>query len=183
MSDFSTSQPGIDSQVVWIRLPGLPEGYYSECLLQVIGQSVGPMVKLDAHTDGGHRGRFARPAVCVDLRKPLVSKIGTNGHLQWVEYEALQNICFKCSMVVHDLDQCLGTSMAGMKTSMNATMTKQPSGLDKTVVDEAFCSWMVVERRKGRGRSTKDGSNGMPEFLLEAHVFRHWEGRRMMERT
>ncbi|MBA0851709.1 hypothetical protein Goshw_024652 [Gossypium schwendimanii] len=43
--DFSTLQNGIKSQVVWIRLPRLPE-----------------------------RGRFARLAVYVNLRKPLVSK-------------------------------------------------------------------------------------------------------------
>ncbi|MBA0581914.1 hypothetical protein Gorai_024073, partial [Gossypium raimondii] len=45
LPNFSTSQNGIELQVVWIRLPRLPEG-----------------------------GRFARLAVYVNLRKPLVSK-------------------------------------------------------------------------------------------------------------
>ncbi|KAK5839833.1 hypothetical protein PVK06_008675 [Gossypium arboreum] len=49
--EFSTSQSGIESQVVWIRLPGLTEGYYSDCLLRVIGQMVGPVVKLDVYMD------------------------------------------------------------------------------------------------------------------------------------
>lgn len=62
-SDFSISQTGFESQVVWIQLPGLPEGYYTDCLLRVIGQLVGPVIKIDAHTDGGHRGCFARIAV------------------------------------------------------------------------------------------------------------------------
>ncbi|KAK5804210.1 hypothetical protein PVK06_031859 [Gossypium arboreum] len=35
--EFSTSQSGIESQAVWIRLPRLPKGYYSDCLLRVIG--------------------------------------------------------------------------------------------------------------------------------------------------
>lgn len=34
--DFSTTQSSIDSQVVWIRLLGLPEGYYSICLFREI---------------------------------------------------------------------------------------------------------------------------------------------------
>lgn len=51
-SRFSTSQDSIESQVVRIRLPGLPEGYYLNCLLRVIGQAVGSVIKLDAHTDG-----------------------------------------------------------------------------------------------------------------------------------
>ncbi|PPR94581.1 hypothetical protein GOBAR_AA26090 [Gossypium barbadense] len=55
-SDFSMAQNEIESQVVWIRLPGLPKG-----------------------------GRFARLAVYVDLRKSLVSKVKINDRLQRVE--------------------------------------------------------------------------------------------------
>lgn len=39
-SNFSTNQSEIDMHVVWIQLPGLPEGYYLECLLRVIGQMI-----------------------------------------------------------------------------------------------------------------------------------------------
>ncbi|PPR99269.1 hypothetical protein GOBAR_AA21382 [Gossypium barbadense] len=63
------------NKAVWIKLPGLPEGYYSDFLIRVIGQTVGPVVKLDVHTDYARRGRFAWLAVCVDLRKLLVSKM------------------------------------------------------------------------------------------------------------
>ncbi|MBA0677314.1 hypothetical protein Goari_018729 [Gossypium aridum] len=34
---FSTSQNEVDTQVVWVRLPGLPEGYYSNYILRAIG--------------------------------------------------------------------------------------------------------------------------------------------------
>ncbi|KAH1063437.1 hypothetical protein J1N35_028424 [Gossypium stocksii] len=50
------------------------------------------------------RGKFARLAVCVDLRKPLVSKVRINGRLQQVEYEALPNIFFKCGLYGHGAD-------------------------------------------------------------------------------
>ncbi|KAA3478041.1 Endonuclease/exonuclease/phosphatase [Gossypium australe] len=43
--------------------------------------TVGPVVKLDVQTDCTHNGRFVRLAVCVDLRKPLVSKVRINGRL------------------------------------------------------------------------------------------------------
>lgn len=65
--DFSTALTGFESQVVWIRLLGLPKGYYSDSLLRVIGQMVGPIFKMDAHIDGGQQGRFAKMAVSVDL--------------------------------------------------------------------------------------------------------------------
>ncbi|MBA0596313.1 hypothetical protein Gorai_013139, partial [Gossypium raimondii] len=38
--DFSTSNNEMDIQVVWIRLPGLPESYYSNFLLRAIGQVI-----------------------------------------------------------------------------------------------------------------------------------------------
>ncbi|MBA0607420.1 hypothetical protein Godav_019725, partial [Gossypium davidsonii] len=68
-----------DYQAVWIRLSGLPEGYYSDCLLRAIRQLIGTMIKLDVHTISAHQGRFVRLAVSVYLRKPLVSKLQING--------------------------------------------------------------------------------------------------------
>ncbi|KAH1121720.1 hypothetical protein J1N35_004880 [Gossypium stocksii] len=55
--------------------------------------------KLDVYMDCAHMGRFARLAVYVDLKKPLVSKVRINAHLQRVEYEALPNICLQCVYV------------------------------------------------------------------------------------
>ncbi|MBA0600213.1 hypothetical protein Gorai_006409, partial [Gossypium raimondii] len=49
-------------QVVWIQLLGLPKGYYSECLLCAIGQTIGPVIKLDEYTDNARRGKFTQLA-------------------------------------------------------------------------------------------------------------------------
>ncbi|MBA0799755.1 hypothetical protein Gohar_010249, partial [Gossypium harknessii] len=70
---FSTSQNKVDIQVVRIRLPDLPEGYYSHFLLRAIGQAIGPIIKLDEHIDNTRRGMFARLVVCIDLKKPTPS--------------------------------------------------------------------------------------------------------------
>ncbi|MFQ6662670.1 hypothetical protein Gotur_030451 [Gossypium turneri] len=48
--------------VVWIRLPILPEWYYSDFLLRATGQTVGLMVKLDVHTDCARKERFEQLA-------------------------------------------------------------------------------------------------------------------------
>ncbi|KAA3453036.1 reverse transcriptase [Gossypium australe] len=53
--DFSTSQSGIETQVVWIQFLGLPKGYYSDCLLRAIDQTVGLVVKLGVHKDCARR--------------------------------------------------------------------------------------------------------------------------------
>lgn len=72
---FSTKKDAFGRQVVWIRLPALPECFYSGCLLRAIVQLVGPMIKIDLNIAQARKGCFARLAMNVNLRKPLVSKI------------------------------------------------------------------------------------------------------------
>ncbi|MBA0560963.1 hypothetical protein Golob_017830, partial [Gossypium lobatum] len=38
---FLVEQNEIDTQVVWVRLPGLSEGYYTSFILKAIGQVTG----------------------------------------------------------------------------------------------------------------------------------------------
>ncbi|MBA0642962.1 hypothetical protein Goklo_027288 [Gossypium klotzschianum] len=52
---FSTSQNEVDTQAVWVRLPGLPEGYYSNYILRAIGQAIGPVLKIDENTYSAKR--------------------------------------------------------------------------------------------------------------------------------
>ncbi|KAK8555205.1 hypothetical protein V6N12_009358 [Hibiscus sabdariffa] len=87
--DFATSQPYPAKIWSWIRLPGLPATLYKKSLITAIGECIGPVIKIDYQTESGHRGCFARMAVKVDLRKPLISKLIINGNVQIVEYESL----------------------------------------------------------------------------------------------
>ncbi|MBA0871796.1 hypothetical protein Goshw_030184, partial [Gossypium schwendimanii] len=66
---------------------------------------------LDVYTDCARRRRFARLAMCVNLRKPLISKVRINGRLLRVEYKALPNICFKCGYCGHGTDLCSRAKM------------------------------------------------------------------------
>ncbi|PPD74788.1 hypothetical protein GOBAR_DD28280 [Gossypium barbadense] len=70
-----TSGPWVILGQYLIVRPCLPEGYYSKFLLNAIGQIIGPVLKIDENTDNAKRGRFARLTICLDLRKPLISKI------------------------------------------------------------------------------------------------------------
>ncbi|MBA0732589.1 hypothetical protein Gogos_016666 [Gossypium gossypioides] len=105
VEDFAFMDRDVVTEVVnSILLSGLPKGYYSDCLLRAIGQTIGPVVKLDVHTVSAHQGRFVWLAVCVDFRKPLVSKVKINRRMLHVEYESLQNVCFKCGRYGHGLN-------------------------------------------------------------------------------
>lgn len=140
-TNFLTSQNGFESQVVWIRLLGLPKGYYTDCLLRVIRQLVGLVIKLDAHTDGGRWGRFVRLVVSIDLRWPLVSKIWVNGKLQRVEYERLPNIYFTCGMIGYGSDGCVRmTAASTMETSDGQQPTMEVLRLRKKVTKENYRS-------------------------------------------
>lgn len=89
------------------------------------------IVKLDIHTDYARRGCFTRLAVCVDLRKPLVSKVRINGRLQRVEYEALPNICFRCGLYGLAKEACLSDEMISSGVELEAIVpTIEKSGLD-----------------------------------------------------
>ncbi|KAK9006862.1 hypothetical protein V6N11_019193 [Hibiscus sabdariffa] len=71
-----------------------------------IGARIGKVVKIDFQTDYGRRGTFARMAVKINLKTPLVSKIAINGQIQFVEYESLPTVCFKCGVYGHVSDNC-----------------------------------------------------------------------------
>ncbi|MBA0837751.1 hypothetical protein Goarm_009882, partial [Gossypium armourianum] len=105
--NFLTSQNEVDIQVFWVRLPGLPKGYYSSFLIWAIRKAIGPVIKLDERTGNACRGRFAQLAVCVDLKKSLFSKVKRNGRVQQIKYESLSIVCFKCGLYGHNSKLCL----------------------------------------------------------------------------
>lgn len=85
----------------WVRLPGLPFHYYRNNVLRTIGNTVGEVLKIDYNTEGGLKARFARIAVKIDLRKPLISRLKIDGITQFVEYEGLPTICYHCGCYGH----------------------------------------------------------------------------------
>ncbi|CAL8995810.1 unnamed protein product [Prunus brigantina] len=58
--------------------------------------------RVDAHTMGQARGKFARLCVELDLSKPLILFIEVEGHTYGVVYEGIQLVCFECGCFGHD---------------------------------------------------------------------------------
>lgn len=91
--------------------------------------------------DSGRRECFTCLAMCVDLRKPLVSKVWINGKLQRVEYDGLPSICFKCGRVGHASVGCVkDESTVKINTFKRVNSMKKVSGLEKRVVEESYGS-------------------------------------------
>ncbi|KAL4354245.1 hypothetical protein GQ457_06G016820 [Hibiscus cannabinus] len=131
--------------IAWIRLPGLPITCYKRSLLESIGSCIGSVVKIDFHSDNGSRGRFARMAIKINLRNPLVSKLVINGKVQLVEYESLPVVCFGCGMYGHVQDLC----PKAHSTTPTTTPTVPPES-HQTPPRDPYGPWMVVERGSRR---------------------------------
>nr|KJB24389.1 hypothetical protein B456_004G148600 [Gossypium raimondii] len=130
--DFSTTQSGVELQVIWIWLSRLPEGYYSNFLFKAIGQKI--------------ISTFAQLAACVDLKKPLMSNVRINCRLQRVEYEGLLNNCFKYGLYGHIADLCSEDKTTTPKVESDCYLpVMDKSSLEQKVEEVPFDSWMVVE--------------------------------------
>ncbi|MFQ6643839.1 hypothetical protein Gotur_017254, partial [Gossypium turneri] len=89
--NFSTIQPYPHNVVAWIRLPGLPRYMYEKKLVKVIGERIGPVVRLNDNIDNSFRVQLDKITVFLDLNKPLISRIKIEDRVQWIEYESFPN--------------------------------------------------------------------------------------------
>ena len=71
---------------VWIRLSELPIEHYEPSALLKIGQAIGLVLRIDAHTASNVRGRFARICVQINLDRPLIYFIQIGKMVQKVQY-------------------------------------------------------------------------------------------------
>ncbi|XP_039010034.1 uncharacterized protein LOC120138683 [Hibiscus syriacus] len=76
--DFQPSQSVPSRIMAWVRLPFLPAVLYKRSLIEAIGNQIGLVIKIDYQTNNSCRGRFARMAININLKKPLFSKANTN---------------------------------------------------------------------------------------------------------
>lgn len=151
--------------VAWTRLPGLLRHMYNRKILKEIGELIERVAKLDFNTHNGVRGKFARMAVFVDLRKPLISQIFVNGNLQRIEHENLSVVCFACGRYGHNQDifPNIGNNPGKLKGSnkidMPTSEQRPLQGLkNQDQEGKKFDPWMLVERKQRRG--TKEYKNG-----------------------
>ncbi|XP_039035720.1 uncharacterized protein LOC120172303 [Hibiscus syriacus] len=135
---------------------------YHEKILNSIGNLVEKVAKIDFHKGTSNRRCYARVAVYVDLKAPLVSRVYIGNRLQNVEYENLPTICFACGRFGHLQDACNHNGKPQAPTDTNAPPgNNEPSSstgnpISNPAINEsnpeeaAYGPWMVVERRRRR---------------------------------
>ncbi|KAK8523591.1 hypothetical protein V6N12_048108 [Hibiscus sabdariffa] len=65
--------------------------------------------------------------VSINLRKPLVSKLVINGHIQIIEYESMLIICFHCGIYGHVKDLCPKLSRLSCPNEIQQDSTPPPT--------------------------------------------------------
>ncbi|CAI0467257.1 unnamed protein product [Linum tenue] len=143
----------------WVRFPHLPVHFYHKEVLFALGNLIGRTIKLDYHTEHGHRGKFARIAIELDMSKPLKPRIRLDGFWQKVVYENLPNACFGCGIVGHAESICpkLGRDLTATASDSTTTISSQTLPLRETEAPVGFGPWMQVTR-KSRKPERKDSS-------------------------
>ena len=95
----------------WVQLHNVPEKSLTCEMGELIGKSIGVVVKVVDLEDDGAGGEFLRVRVTLDISKPLphCSKLKSKGRqLGWVgiKYERLPNFCYWCSCLTHGERDC-----------------------------------------------------------------------------
>ncbi|GKV21616.1 hypothetical protein SLEP1_g31577 [Rubroshorea leprosula] len=104
--NFRPEDATFSHTVAWAQLPGLPSEYYDHCSLHKIGNTVGALLRVDAHTAHHTRGQYARICVRIDLDKPLVKSVRLGKIRQKVAYEGIRGLCFSCGRIGHRKSEC-----------------------------------------------------------------------------
>ena len=182
--DFKPALASVSSIAVWVRLNELPIEYYNAEVLQIIGNAIGKVLRVDTFTASETRGRFARICVQVDVEKPLATAIMIGRLEQQICYEGIQKMCFGCGRIGHRKEQCphiirqetpvsetgekkssdtaakscsshaSDTARSGVGTSSEMASSEQCAERD-VVHEGVYGPWVVVTRRKNGTKQLK----------------------------
>ena len=110
---FKPSATSMSSIAVWVRLHELPIELYETDALKQIGESLGRVLRIDAHTAMEAWGKYARLCIQIDVSQPLVDTILIRRFEQPVMYEGIHELCFSCGKVGHMVETCPYTIRSG----------------------------------------------------------------------
>ena len=180
---FKPTVEACSKVAVWARLPGLPIELYEMEVLKDIGRAIGPVLRIDATTAAGTRGRYARLCVQVDLDTPLPRNVLIGRFKQDILYEGIGTLCFSCGRIGHRKSNCPYTVKEKVPVGDNVTVSDH----DGSEVEVSPCSssekpeagkewedygpWMLVESRKHATRSRAARAFPSKPNPEQAHAF------------
>ena len=104
--NFKPAEANISLLAIWVRLNELPIEYYHVEALQIIGNAIVKVLRIDTHTANESRGWFAHLCIQVDVGKPLTTALLIGGKEQPVCYKGIQRLCFSCGRIGYRRENC-----------------------------------------------------------------------------
>ncbi|GLT40485.1 hypothetical protein SLA2020_146200 [Shorea laevis] len=172
---------------VWARFPNLSADHYDPTTLQKIGNEVGTLLRVDAHTAHHTRGQYARVCVQIDLSRPVVKTVRIGKKKQRVLYEGVNALCFNCGRIGHRNNQCPGLKdkippiINAIPNASTVSSDPKLAGASNAqepmiIIEDAntknlatqgdsqqdcteFGPWLLVERRKPRKKAPVIGNS------------------------
>ena len=173
---FKPSTASVSSIAVWVRLHKLPIELYETDALKQIGESLGRVVGIDAHTAMEARGKYARLCVQIDVNKPLVDTILIGRFEQPVTYEGIQKLCFTCGRIGHKEEACPYMIRRGNDTATPVKVGREDAAgnscdeheeqwpstdcnttniVEDVEFEGQYGPWMVMAKKRYGNRGTK----------------------------
>lgn len=157
--NFKSSTTNLLLVAVWIRLLELPIKYYEPSALRPIGETIGPVLRIDTHTAAETRGRFTRLCVQVNLDKPITKLLRMGGIGQPVQYKGLNSLCFGYGHVGLGVEKCsyMVRTPEGKDDGDGAGKKEEFQSKPGPKEGKAFGPWVLVtQKRKQSLKPVKD---------------------------
>ena len=98
---FKPAMANVSLVAVWVRLNALPIELYVTEVLKQIGESLGEVLRIDAHTAMEAQGKYVWLCIQIDINKPLINTILIGRFEQPLTYEGVHRLCFSCGRIGH----------------------------------------------------------------------------------
>ncbi|GKV19127.1 hypothetical protein SLEP1_g29421 [Rubroshorea leprosula] len=145
---------------VWAQLPNLSADYYDPSTLQKIGNKVGNLLRVDAHTEHHTRGQYARICVQVDLSKPVVKQVRIGRHRQKVLYEGVNALCFNCGRIGHRNIHCTHSPTPVQSSNLSPPLIAKSSNVGITTTTNQDPQGTETEQAQDINSPTKQSHKG-----------------------
>ncbi|GKV28433.1 hypothetical protein SLEP1_g37492 [Rubroshorea leprosula] len=143
---------------VWARLPNLSADYYDPITLQKIGNKIGSLLRVDAHTAHHTRGQYARVCVQIDIAQPVAKYIRIGRKKQRVIYEGVSALCFHCGRIGHRNNQCLQLNITSEIINEAANTATLPTHASNSTFPNDYGPWLLVERCRAKRKPPSNSS-------------------------
>ncbi|XP_048498304.1 uncharacterized protein LOC125496775 [Beta vulgaris subsp. vulgaris] len=171
---FKPSQATISQYPIWINLPELPLEFYHKEILHAVGNAIGNVIKIDAHSLTGDRKRFAAICVLMKADQPTPSKVWLGASCQELVFSESPWVCMVCQKVGHATKSCLKRSPETMTGLGSVEITSEK----KTQEEYA---WKYVGGKKKVIRPA--GVDSQTDKGTRGHIKTRWTPKKPDDKT